>query len=443
MYRATGEVSASAVGKGLAVGANLCQFILPGISSGPHGFRDVPDGTSHGRDLRLGYQDDPAGDRAVVTVYSLVGGIIAVIWADAIQVVLLWAVVAVTVILMGMPAGPRQVFELGAASDKFSPGSLQLWSVSQTTIWVLITYGVFENLKNFGIDQSYIQRYVAASSQAEARRGLWLSAGLYVPVSALFFFIGSSLYAYYSTRPQDAHEVRRIVAHQRLMQQKVEPGWQTDAQGQQHWSDDYDRQVEAIAAGLSDADIGDRVFPHFIAAHLPAGVTGLLIAAIFAAGMSTVSTSLNSSATLVMSDFYRPLLAPQASERQLVRVLYGATLAWGLMGTATALALIPLTQSVLDVWWTVSSVLGSGLLGLFLLGVLCRGASSRVAIAAVLLGSLIVAWMIVSPSDYWPSHLDAFRSPFHDYLVIVVGTIAIVVLGFVFWQSPTVGKADR
>lgn len=369
----------------------------------------------------------------VVTIYSLVGGIVAVIWADAIQaiVLLVGAFVAVLVILMGMPEGPGQIFEIGFAEDKFSPGSLSLLTVSETTVWVVIVYGLFENLKNFGIDQSYVQRYVAASSESQARRGLWLSAIMYVPVSALFFFIGSCLFAYYQTRPEDSVEIRRIVAHQRLMQQGVDAGWTTSQDGQRMWSEEYDQQVSQIVTELKNSDIGDRVFPHFIAAHLPAGVTGLLIAAIFAAGMSTVSTSLNSSATLVMSDFYRPLLAPEAGERQLVRVLYIATLVWGFLGTATAFALIPLTQSVLDVWWTVSSVLGSGLLGLFLMGLLCRRATSKDALLAILLGTVVIAWMVASQSKYWPEGLAFLRSPFHDYLVIVVGTLTIVALGFV------------
>lgn len=374
----------------------------------------------------------------VVTVYSLVGGIVAVIWADAIQalVLLAGALAAIFFILMGMPSGPGQIIEIGVSDDKFSVGSLELLVFSKTTVWVVIAYGLFENLKNFGIDQSYVQRYVAARSQSEALRGLWLSALMYVPVSALFFFIGSSLYAYYQTRPEDQQEIRKIVAHQRLMQKNIDPGWTVDSAGSRQWSEDYDQQVQQIAAELKESDIGDRVFPHFIAAHLPSGLTGLLIAAIFAAGMSTVSTSLNSSATLIMSDFYRALWSPEASERQLIAVLYAATLVWGVLGTATALALIPLTESVLDVWWQVSSVLGSSLLGLFLLGVMCRKANGRIAIASVLLGSLVIAWMVISRTDYWPDSLAALRSPFHDYLVIVIGTIAIVGIGFLLsWAA--------
>jgi len=353
----------------------------------------------------------------VVTVYSMVGGIVAVIWADAIQavVLLLGAVIALGVILYGMPEGPGQVFEMAKQDHKFSLGSYDPWTISQPTVWLLLAYGFFENLKNFGIDQSYIQRYIASRSDAEARRAVWLSAGLYVPVSALFFFIGTSLFAFYQAHPSDIDEVKRIVARQRLMQAGAVT---VDEQ-----------QVASMALTLTDRDIGDRVFPHFIAAHLPQGLTGLLIAAIFAAAMSTVSTSLNSSATLVMSDFYKRFVSPDAHERSLMRVLHGATILWGIFGTGMAIALVRLTESALDIWWTLSSVLGSGIIGLFLLGLLCQRTGNKAAIFSVALGSLVVIWMVVSPTQLWPASLSNFASPFHSFAVIVVGCLMIVGTG--------------
>jgi solute:Na+ symporter, SSS family len=352
-----------------------------------------------------------------VTVYSMVGGIVAVIWADAIQavVLLLGAVIALGVILYGMPEGPSQVFEMAEKDNKFSLGSYDPWTISQPTVWLLLAYGFFENLKNFGIDQSYIQRYIASRSDAEARRAVWLSAGLYVPVSALFFFIGTSLFAFYQAHPADINEVKRIVARQRLMQ--------TGA------TTIDEQEITNMAFTLTDRDIGDRVFPHFIAAHLPRGLTGLLIAAIFAAAMSTVSTSLNSSATLVMSDFYKRFISPQANERSLMRILHGSTILWGVLGTGMAMALVRLTESALDIWWTLSSVLGSGIIGLFLLGILCRRAANKTAIISVTVGSLVVFWMVISPTPIWPTALSRLVSPFHSFAVIVVGCTVIVVLG--------------
>lgn len=136
-----------------------------------------------------------------VIVYSLFGGIIAVIWADAIQSVVLMggAVLCLVLMLFNMPEGPGQIFEIAAAHDKFSLGSFDPLEFTTATFWVVLVYGIFINLNNFGIDQNYVQRYAAARSVRDAAKSLWLGALLYVPVSAIFFFIGTSLFAYYTS----------------------------------------------------------------------------------------------------------------------------------------------------------------------------------------------------------------------------------------------------
>lgn len=358
----------------------------------------------------------------VVTLYSFVGGLVAVIWADAVQAVVLLAgaLLALGILLWEMPGGPAEVIGVADAANKFSlsPQDTSFWDVSEKTVWVIFAYGLFDNLRNFGIDQSYIQRYIAARSDREAAKSVWFGALLYVPVSALFLFIGSSLYAYYTSHPADLQEVRVIVAEQRLMQ----AGMPINAP-------EYHAQLANTAAALTDKDLGDRVFPHFIAAHLPAGARGLLIAAIFAAAMSTVSTSLNSSATLVMSDFYKRLFRSQSSDAQDVGVLRLSTIAWGLMGTMMSLALIRLTESALDVWWLLSGVLGAAIVGLFLLGILVPAIRSRGAIGASAVGMTLVAWMAASRTSYWPSSLATWASPFEPLLAIVFGPILMIAVG--------------
>ena len=357
----------------------------------------------------------------VVTAYSFVGGIVAVIWADAIQAVVLLAgaLLALGILLLGMPGGPIEVIEVARQHDKFSLGDASLWNISQPTIWVVFTYGLFDNLRNFGVDQSYIQRYIASRTDREAAKSVWLGALLYVPVSALFLFIGTSLYAYYESHPADTQEVRTIVAQQKLMQ----AGVAVDSPG-------YQSRLRETAAALTEKDLGDRVFPHFIAASLPQGVRGLLIAAVFAAAMSTVSTSLNSSATLIMSDFYKRLFRPESGDAEHVRVLRSATIVWGTMGTLMALALVRLTESALDVWWTLSSVLGAGVIGLFLLGILATNIRGKMAIAVLVVGVALIGWMTLSKTDYWPASFAGFASPLHPLLVIVVGPLAMILLGW-------------
>jgi SSS family solute:Na+ symporter len=357
---------------------------------------------------------------ACVTAYALTGGILAVIWADAMQAVVLivGAVVCLVVMLVGLPGGASEALGAAAAQGKFSLGSTGL-SLRESTVWIVLAFGVVMNLQNFGIDQSYVQRYVASRSDAEARRGLWLGGLLYVPVSAVFFLIGTSLWAYYGGTgtpggpppPGDLAEVRAIVARQRLLQDGIDP----DSPGF------ADRQAE-VAAALGPAEIGDRVFPHFIAASLPPGVTGLVIAAVFAAAMSTISTSLNSSATLLLTDYYLRFFRPAAGQRAQVSVLRSGTVAWGVLGTGLALALVRFTESALDLWWALSGVLGAGMAGLFLLGMVSR-ARNPAAVAGVAAGAVTMLWLTL------PKLLPEVESLVHASFIPVAGTAMVLLVG--------------
>lgn len=339
---------------------------------------------------------------ALTTLYTCLGGIEGVIWTDAVQslVLIAGALVCAAIIPFDMPEGPGQLFRIAAEHGKFSLGSLGA-GLGEATFWVVLAYGLFMNLQNFGIDQSYVQRYLAARSRREAGKSVWLGALLYVPVSAFFFFIGTALFAYYTARP------------------------------------------EQLPAGLwaeAAAGKGDNVFPYFIVERLPAGVTGLLIAAILSAAMSTLSSSLNCSATLTLTDFYKRFARPRAGERESMIVLYGATLCWGAIGAGTALAMIRVA-SALDAWWQLSGIFSGGMLGLFLLGMISRRAKNAEAAAGVTIGVLVILWMTLSPRwDWLPERL---RSHVDNLLVVVVGTLAILLVGLLLarlrgWRGQSV-----
>ena len=155
----------------------------------------------------------------VVTAYSFVGGITAVIWTDALQALVLMAgaVVCLVVLVLGIPGGPLEAARLAVANDKLSLGSWNPLDLTAPTVWVVLVYGLAINLQNFGIDQSYVQRYIAARSDAEASKAVWLGGLLYVPISALFFLIGTCLFAYYHTHPAGLAELRASVAEQKLV----------------------------------------------------------------------------------------------------------------------------------------------------------------------------------------------------------------------------------
>lgn len=319
------------------------------------------------------------------TVYTFVGGIAGVIWTDAIQTVVLMtgAVMCAVILLQGIPGGTEQLMQLASESHKFSLGSFGP-ELGEATFWVLLAYGLVGNLQNFGVDQSYIQRYHASRSEAEAKKSVWLAALLYIPLSALFFFIGTALYVFYKVN---------------------------------------DVEVPAEYLGVGG---GDMVFPWFIVSQLPAGITGLLIASIFAAGMSTVSSSINSSATVFMTDFHVRFLNPKAEEQNKMRVLHVATMVFGMIGTLLAMALVDI-RSALDSWWNLAGIFSGGMLGLFLLGIMSRQATKPAALVAVSMGVLLILWLSLSPG--WTGPWALFSSPFHGFLTIVFGTSTILIVG--------------
>jgi SSS family solute:Na+ symporter len=168
----------------------------------------------------------------------------------------------------------------------------------------------------------------------------------------------------------------------------------------------------------------DRIFPYFIAHELPDGITGLLLASIFAAGMSTLSTSYNSSATIILTDFF--VKYTNMKEKKKMVVLYLSTAAIGLMGMLVALAMIN-TKSALDSWWKFASIFSGGVLGLFLLSAFTSIRNAWVAIVSVVSGLMVIILMTISSLfPQWSS----FWSQFHPYLSIVFGTSTIFIIGF-------------
>ena len=320
----------------------------------------------------------------IVAVYSMLGGITAVLWTDAIQgiILIIGAFVCIGYIFYNLPEGPSQIFNIAAENDKFSLGSFDL-DFSKPTFWVVLIYGVFINLQNYGIDQNYVQRYMVLKSDKEAQRSALIGGLIYLPISALFLFIGTSLFAYYNS-------------------------------------------VEVLPEALQDISKADSVFPHFIVNALPPGLTGLMIASIFAAGMSTISTSFNSSATVFLTDYYNKYFKQDASDKKRMQVLYISSFIISIIGIAIAIAMINV-KSALDAWWKLSSIFSGGMLGLFLLGIFSKTKNVTGAIIGMIAGILMILWLTFSEVIFGP---DSIGASFHTYLTIVFGTIAIFLVGF-------------
>jgi len=305
-----------------------------------------------------------------IVAYSMMGGIKAVIWTEAIQGIILigGALLCLLLLLFEMPEGPMQTFRIAWEDNKFSLGSFGA-SLSESTFWVCMIYGIFTNLQNYGIDQNYVQRYHTAKSMKEAKFSALFGGYLFIPVSAVFFLIGTGLYAFY----------------------KVNPDLMPDAMG------------------------ADFVFPFFIVNELPVGLTGLLIASIFAAGMSTVATSVTSSSTVILTDYYQHFRRNAGNREKLV-VLKLSSLLVGLLGVFVAFAFMN-AESALDAWWALSSIFSGGMLGLFLLGYLSKKARNIDAALGVACGLMALIWAVVDPLV-------------HANLAIVFGTLIVFIVGF-------------
>ncbi len=307
-----------------------------------------------------------------VIIYSVLGGIKAVMWTDAIQgtILIIGAIMCVLILLFSLPDGPVQIFKIGTEFNKFSLGSFGL-ELNTSTFWVMLMYGTFINLQNFGIDQNYVQRYKSARNIKSARFSTLFGGLLYMPVSFFFFFIGTALFAFYKVNPT-------------LLPVEV---------------------------------TGDKVFPYFIINQLPVGVTGLLIAAIFAAGMSTISTSINSSATIILTDFFQHR-KKELTEKQNMKILYFASFVLGLFGMLVGLAMMSV-KSALDAWWSLAGIFSGGMLGLFLLGYISQKVKNVHAFVGVIAGLSLIAWITFSG-----------QTVLHNYMTIVLGTLTIFFVGF-------------
>ena len=332
----------------------------------------------------------------VVTIlYTLLGGMEAVIWTDVLQSVIMIAGLLFCVISLSwrICTGPEPLIQAAVDAHKFSLGSWDL-SLSSRTIWVMVIYGVTENLRNLLADQNFVQKYSSVSTEREARRSIWIAMLIYIPMTAVFLYIGTALFAFYST-------------------------------GQ---------------AG-SAVTKGDEAFPYFIATQLPVGLKGLVLAAVLAAAMSTVDSGLNCSATVLLVDFYKRYFNPHVSDRASLMCLRLTTVVWGLLGTGFAILMIR-AKSALDIWWQVSGIFGGGILGLFLLSLLRIRLSLWRGLVAIGVSIAVISWGTfardLSADWKWA------EARFEPIIIGAIGTGALMVVALLLgWASRTAPDEKR
>ncbi|MBE8721498.1 sodium:solute symporter [Sphingobacterium pedocola] len=343
-----------------------------------------------------------------IIIYTILGGLEAVIWTEVFQGILLTigALIVIGTLVYGIPGGVTTIVDIGLRDNKFSLGSFSLTDFSSSTFWVILLYGFFMNLTNFGMDQNYVQRYHAASNAKEAAKSVWLCTWLYLPISLLFFIIGACLYAYYDVNPELLTTVKEQAAIERM---GVTGG-----------------DLANVVKTLTPADYGDKVLPHYMVNNIPVGILGLIVSAILAAAMSTISSGMNASATVFTEDIYKRYINPNISDKGNLRLLLIGTGVFGVIGMSAGIAMIGV-QSILDVWWTLSGIFAGGMLGLFLLGITNKKVGNSDAMLATGVGIAVILWMTFS--YLLPEEYAFLKNMLHANMIIVVGTMAILLVG--------------
>ena len=323
-------------------------------------------------------------------IYCTTGGIEAVIWTDTIQTVVLLggALLAICLLMMGTEGGFGGATQVAVDADKFRVANFH-WDVTsaQLALWVVILGAIGQNLSSYTADQAVVQRYMTTSNQTLAARSIWTNAVMTIPATLLFFGIGTALFAFYRSHPE-----------------KLDPTITTD-----------------------------QVFPLFIASEMPIGIAGLIVAGIFSAAQSTVSTSMNSIATSVVTDFMRPAGVCR-TERGYLRAARATTLLVGVVGTLLALLFVdPEIKSLFDAFIKVIGLFMGVLGGLFVLGMLTRRANAFGTLTGALVGAatMFALWTF---------------SNVNGYIYTACGIATCVLVGYVaslIWASLTWASCGR
>jgi len=284
----------------------------------------------------------------LATVYTVLGGIEAVIWTDVIQVVVLLggAFLSLVLILSELDGGLAGLIASGSEAAKFHVFNWS-WDYTTTSVWVVLIGNLFNNLVPYTSDQAVIQRYLTTKDEQAAARGIWMNAAMLVPSTLVLFTLGTALWAFYRANPE-----------------LLDPSQATDS-----------------------------IFPLFMAQQLPTGIAGLVIAGVFAASMSTLDSSLNSVATALTTDWYSRF-HPDAEDHSKLVLARWLTAILGVLATSMSLALASFdVGSLWDTFQASMGLFGGGLAGLFALGILTRRANGKGALVGAAASVFVLAWV--------------------------------------------------
>jgi len=324
---------------------------------------------------------------AATVVYTFFGGMKAVVWTDVAQFVvyIMGALLAFAILVMRLPGGLTQLLTLASAQGKLRIIDPSFDLTNPYVLTAGLIGGLFLTIGSHGADQLMVQRYLCARSQRDAGRALSLSGLVVVAQFALFLLIGVGLKVFYDLNPP-----------------------------------------------ARPFDHPDRVFASFIIEQIPSGILGIVLGAVFAAAMSTLSGSLNSSATAAVQDVYAPLLRPAASPRERLVATRGFTVFFGVVQVLVALVGRYLSQSVVASVLAIAGFTTGIILGVFFLGVLTDSVGQRSALVGMVAGLAGMTVVYLATPLAWPWYS----------LVGSLGTFAVGLLTSRLWPEPRAQAAS-
>ena len=286
---------------------------------------------------------------AITIAYCTMGGMEAVVWGDVVQGFILigGALLAAVFLVTQTEGGASGFWDIGMANDKFVLFDFS-FDFRSATFWVIVLGGLANNLISYTSDQTVIQRYMTTSSEKAASKSIITNGFLSIFVSIIFYTIGTGLYTFFKTHPA------------------------------------------AIDVTMQKTD---AIFPFFMMSQLPAGLAGLLIAALFAATMSTISSNINSISTAFTMDMYKKW-RPQTGDRKTLSVARWTGIVAGLIGTLIAIVMaVADIQSLLDYFNTILGLLTGAIGGLFIMGIFFKRINATTALIGFIAGTLAVFYM--------------------------------------------------
>ncbi|MFA6240947.1 MAG: hypothetical protein WC655_08465, partial [Candidatus Hydrogenedentales bacterium] len=300
-----------------------------------------------------------------------------------------------------LPGGLPQLLTVASENNKFAltelgpDGSLTpiSWgiSLSHKTVFMLLIVGLIQWLAEYSTNQEVIQKYCAARSARDARRAMWLCCIIAVPTWGYFMFVGTGLFAFYNVFP--------------------------------------DIQAEQMLTGARKAE---EILPYFVTTQLPAGLAGIVIAAVLAAAMSSMSSAMNSISAVAITDIYKRHMSADRSEIHYMRAARLVTLASSTIMIGGAYLLFKAdTTTLQDVWTEFQSIIAGGLLGLYMFGFFTTRGDGRAMGVGIVFAVSFSALISASGMGWLPSAwTQTLNAHFDSYYTGLVGNAIMFTVGF-------------